>query len=174
MQGAQRRLKCITWWQSWSISNWRNKSKDGIAYLFVFSYICAGGRDICLGLKLTCLSKKSHSLGFMFSVFRTLEFNIEVISNFTGEDESPFRSPWLDIKNLNEAFPQMTDWYHFLSLASSGLLHSVRIDFLCFLRNVLVNNKLRKRLRQCRWWRPTQAHWHSLEQEGFHIWQAYR
>lgn len=54
--------------------------------------------------------QKNHSLGLMLSVLRPLEVNIEVISNYTGEDSAkyPFRSPWLDLMNLDAAFPQLT------------------------------------------------------------------
>lgn len=68
----------------------RNKSKNGFACSVGFSYICAGGRNICLGLQLMCLSnKKSHSLGFIFSVLRTCEFNVEVISNLREKINLP-------------------------------------------------------------------------------------
>lgn len=71
MQGAQMRLKWITRWQSWSASSQRNKSKDGIAYSVGFSCIHAGGRDICLGLKLMCLSNRKSFSGAYASCSQT-------------------------------------------------------------------------------------------------------
>lgn len=91
-RGAERRLKWIAWWQSWSMNSQRNKSKNAFACSVGFSYICAGGRAICLVLQLMCLSnKKSHSLGFIFSVLRTHEFNVEVISDLWGKINLPSR-----------------------------------------------------------------------------------
>lgn len=69
----------------------------------------------------------------MFSFLRTLGFNTKVISNYMGEDKSPFRSPRLDLKNLDATFLQMTARYRFLSPASSALLCSVTVEFLYFL-----------------------------------------
>lgn len=48
--------------------------------------------------------QKNHSLGLMLSVLRPLEVNIEVISNYTEDSaKSPFRSPWLDLMNLDDS-----------------------------------------------------------------------
>jgi len=84
-----------------------------------------------LGIKANVpFKQKNGSLGLTLPVLRPLEFTIEVISNYTGEYSTkyPFRSLWLDLTNLDAAFPHTTAWYHFISPAGWAPQRSVTIE----------------------------------------------
>lgn len=120
--------------QGWGRRGWKG-SLDGKAEAWVVREInqrwdclfCWLFLDLCrrqghmLRIKANVpFKQKKPSLGFMFSVLWTLIFSIEVGSRYTGKEKSPFGCPGLDIKDVDETFPQMKTWYHFLSLASSA------------------------------------------------------